>query len=401
MTVSNAALVINAGSSSVKFALFLAQEHAPILYGIASGLQSDTAQLTYHYQGHAYTEPLAPSSHSFAVASLITILNKLNLFDRIRVAGHRVVHGGAGSAHPKLIDQQLKENIQRNGEFAPLHNPVNLLGINAIEDHAPTMTQVAVFDTAFHTTLPEIAYRYAIPEQWHTELGIRRFGFHGINHHFIALTCTPLMAQLERPMQMVSAHLGNGCSVCAIKDGNSVDTSMGFTPLEGLVMGTRCGDIDPGLMEYLCEKLNVTIQALTKKLNSESGLKGVSGLTHDMQQLQQAAESGHQDAQLAIELFCYRLAKSIASYTVPLGTIEALVFTGGIGEHSAIVRQKTVGWLKGLSFHIDPALNARDEKGVRNIASKNSPPIFVVPANEELMIAQQSFELLEKQGTRT
>lgn len=400
--LSDCILVINSGSSSLKSALFEDGQNTPLFKAEASALASaeshsvhsspEDGKLKWYFQGETGSLPLEQPDHAGALKTLLNLLNKLELADAMVGIGHRVVHGGQHFHETQRLDAAVMEKIRSCNELAPLHNPANLNGIELTQSLLPELPQWAVFDTAFHNSLPPYAFHYAVPGRWYDEYQIRRFGFHGINHQYIAQTVTPLLQQSGRPARVVSAHLGNGCSICAIRDGKSVDTSMGFTPLEGLMMGTRSGDIDAGLLDYLCRKENRSISDITRILNKESGLKGVSGLSNDMRTLLQAADSGHEKSQLAINLFCYRLAKSIASYVVSLGTLEALVFTGGIGEHAAPIRAQVIRHLQGLGFELDQQKNlnagsADANGGICNIASKTSPPAYIIPANEEWMIA--------------
>lgn len=391
--MTKSVLVINCGSSSVKFAVFNIADENLLCSGQVSALNSPQSFLRSSINGLETIRPLPNASHAGALESILSLLQESKLFHSIQAVGHRVVHGGANCSEPMLIDAATEAVIATNSEFAPLHNPANLEGIRAIKLLAPALPQVAVFDTAFHSTLPPVSYRYAVPVEWFEQHGIRRYGFHGINHHYIANQVSTLLPTQSQHL-VVSAHLGNGCSVCAIKDGKSVDTSMGFTPLEGLVMGTRCGDLDAGLLEFLCEKLNLNIQDLTTTLNKQCGLKGLSGHSEDMRTLLRLSEAGDCNATLAIELFCYRLAKYIASYMVPLGGVPIIVFTGGIGEHAPLIRQRALEWLAPLGFQLDKQANERKQEGVRRISVKSSPPIYVIPANEEWMIAQQTQNLL-------
>lgn len=393
----NAVLVINGGSSSVKFAVFRENAAQPDCYGQASGLGTAQASLTYTLNDNEHSDTLPSANHHCALEKILAGLDQAGVLQSIQAVGHRVVHGGHQATQAVVLSSDTRQRIEDNIEFAPLHNPANLAGIEACEQHSPTLPQVVVFDTAFHSTLPAIAHTYAVPVSWRQQLGVRRFGFHGINHHYIAETAGRILRSENLPSRIVSAHLGNGCSVCAIKDGKSVDTSMGFTPLEGLVMGSRCGDLDPGLAEYLCTKLDVNIETLTRQLNRDSGLLGVSGSSSDMRKVLQASAEGQTDATLAVELFCYRLAKYIASYLVPLGSIEMIVFSAGIGEHSAHVRQRTVQWLSALGFALDDTANHASpakQQSIRNIAAAHSRPVYVIPANEEWMIAQLTFQQL-------
>ncbi|MVF11069.1 acetate kinase [Ketobacter sp. MCCC 1A13808] len=395
--MSDTILVINSGSSSVKSALYSASGNSPILQAQANGLGGSAAatlKITQKKTSHRIDLPAA--DHESALSALLNALQKSDLTSAIKAVGHRVVHGGEFFSQAHIIDNKVKQKIHQCEDLAPLHNPANLSGIEIVESLLPGIPQVAVFDTAFHRSLPPRSFHYAIPARWYRQYKVRRFGFHGINHQYIAETSLPLLDRLQRPQRIVSAHLGNGCSICAIKDGHSIDTSMGFTPLEGLMMGTRSGDIDAGLLEYLCEKENMNMETATHILNKESGLKGVSELSNDMRELLQASDNGHAGAELAINLFCYRLAKAIASYLVPLGTIEAIVFTGGIGEHAAPIRQRVTEFLSGLNFHLDADLNNRNESHIRNIAGADSRPVFIIPANEEWMIAHQSWKLIQE-----
>lgn len=398
-------LVINCGSSSVKFALFSLQQRGsanadPVCDGIASRVDEDgKGQLSLRHDGQQHVFPLPGTGHDPALSAILAQLRSLQLLDTVQAVGHRVVHGGDLFRAPTLIDTDAEAAIERCCAYAPLHNPANLLGIRSCRQRLPGITQIAVFDTAFHSTLPPVAFHYALPHAWYQEWGVRRYGFHGINHQYVS-TCLPGLLNIPpEAVRAVSAHLGNGCSLCAIKGTSSVDTSMGFTPLEGLMMGSRSGDLDPGLHEYLCEQLGVNIKTLTAMLNREAGLKGVSGVSNDMRQCLQAAEAGNAQAQLAVDLFCYRLAKQIAACIVPLGRINAIAFTGGIGENAAPVRTQVIQLLQGLGFGLDTKANAIRANHPRNIAAPNSPAILIVPAQEEWLIAQETANLTITKGS--
>ncbi|MEZ5509375.1 MAG: acetate kinase [Gammaproteobacteria bacterium] len=395
-------LVLNCGSASVKFALFASDSQGTdaLCEGMASRVnEPGQGHLRWRSGERHHDQPLPGSGdHRQAIASIAAQLREQGWLGRVQAVGHRVVHGGDQFRAPALVTPAVEAAIEHFGAYAPLHNPVNLLGIRLCQQHLPGIPQVAVFDTAFHSTLPPEAYHYAVPEAWHRDWGVRRYGFHGINHHYISKRLPVLLQQPVDQVRAVSAHLGNGCSLCAIKGAISVDTSMGFTPLEGLMMGSRCGDLDPGLHEYLCDRLNIDIRTLTGLLNKEAGLKGVSGVGSDMRQCLQAADDGHPQAQLAVELFCYRLAKHIAGYIVPLGAIDTIVFTAGIGEHAAPIRARVITLLHGLGFRLDHDANQQPASHDRNIAVPGTPPILVIPAREEWLIARQSALLLETQG---
>lgn len=397
-------LVLNSGSSSVKFAVFDVLQGAagainPVCTGNASRLNEPGAgEFRLEWQGQKEQLDLPRNDHEGAIDTILSRVRQLGLLQQVAVVGHRVVHGGDRYRAPTRVDDKVLADIESFSAFAPLHNPPNLIGIRVCQQRLPAIPQVAVFDTAFHGTLPPVAYHYAIPQQWQQDWGVRRYGFHGISHHYIASQLPLLMPAPADGIRAVSAHLGNGCSLCAINNGISVDTSMGFTPLEGLMMGSRSGDLDPGLHEYLCEKLQTDIHGLTTLLNKDAGLKGVSGLSNDMRTCLQAADAGNAHAQLAVELFCYRLAKHIAACIVPLGRIDALVFTGGIGENAAPIRARVIALLAGLGFRLDTTLNAQRADHARNVATTSSPAIWIIPTQEEGMIARQSLALLNEEG---
>ncbi len=290
----------------------------------------------------------------------------------------------------------MLEGIRANAQLAPLHNPANLIGIEAAMALFPGLPQVVVFDTAFHQAMPDYAYRYAVPEFLYKEHAVRRYGFHGTSHRFVSKRAAEMLQLPVDDSCWLVAHLGNGCSTCAVVNGESRDTSMGLTPLEGLVMGTRSGDVDPALHIHLTRTLGWTIEQVDNMLTRESGLKGLSGLSNDMRTLHEALESGHAGATLAFEVFCYRLAKSLAGMACALPQVNGLVFTGGIGENSAAVRARTIEHLKVFNFAVDAEANARCTRGVAGqIQAEGSPRILVVPTNEERQIALDTLELLD------
>ena len=313
----------------------------------------------------------------------------------ILAVGHRVVHGGEAFAASVLIDEEVLSNIHACSHLAPLHNPMNALGIMTMQELYPELPQVAVFDTAFHQTLPKYAFLYAIPYQYYEEYEVRRYGFHGTSHRYITQVAAETFGKEESEISLISAHLGNGCSVCAILNGKSVDTSMGLTPLDGLMMGQRSGDLDPAVVGFLAEKLEVSAEEIINMLNKMSGFLGVSGVSGDLRLVKEAAEKGEGLAILAIEMFCYRLAKYIASYFVPLGLPDCLVFTGGIGENAAFIRERVVEWLQPMGFAIDPTLNQKSEKIISPEGA--SPKILVLPTNEELLIARDALAFVEEE----
>jgi len=387
-------LVVNAGSSSLKFALVDAGSGERVLSGLAERL--GTAEASLRTSGHDGTHeaPLDGSDHTAAVAAIIEAIGRLDPALQPVGVGHRVVHGGERFADSVLITDEVIEALEEFAPLAPLHNPPGLLGIRAVTATWPQMPQVAVFDTAFHQSMPPRAYRYAVPEDWYAERGVRRYGFHGTSHRYVSGRAAELLGRDPADLALVVAHLGNGCSATAVLGGRSVDTTMGLTPLEGLVMGTRSGDIDPGVFGYLDDAYGLSAHAVTTALNKESGLLGLSGLSNDMRELWQARNAGHPGATLAIDVFVYRLAKSLAALVVALGRLDALVFTGGIGEHDEDVRAMTVSALGFLGLRLDPVRNADHGAGsAGRIGTGEGPEILVVPTDEELMIAVDTIRL--------
>ncbi len=306
-----------------------------------------------------------------------------------------MVHGGERFTASVLVDDEVIAAIRSFIPLAPLHNPANLAGIEAIRAARPDLPQVAVFDTAFHQSLPPRAYRYAVPEEWYTRYGVRRYGFHGTSHRFVSERAAALLGRPLGELRLVTAHLGNGCSLAAVRDGVSVDTTMGLTPIEGLVMGTRSGDVDPGIFGYLADQAGLSAGQLTDVLNTASGLAGLSGLSNDMRTVEIAAAAGNERAWLALEVFVHRLAKAIAGMVVGLGRLDALVFTAGIGEHSAEIRGRVLGGLGFLGLAEDTEANARHGRDTGGRISPDGPALaLVVPTDEELMIARDTARLI-------
>ncbi|BES71183.1 acetate kinase [Marinobacter nanhaiticus D15-8W] len=394
--MSDTLLVVNCGSSSLKLAVFSRdmQRQAQIL---AERLGTSDSSASIERKGQRQTLQLPDNSdHQQALTAVIEHLEQEAILEGAPlVIGHRVVHGGETFREATRIDQHVADAIHRCGELAPLHNPVNLNGIRAMQSLYPDTPQIAVFDTAFHQTLPDHAYLYALPRRCYQDWGVRRYGFHGTSHAYIL---RELAKKLDKPrsnVSLISAHLGNGCSVAAIENGQSRDTSMGLTPLEGLVMGTRSGDVDPGLFDFLQRK-GLSQDSISRMLNQESGLLGLSGKTNDMRSLVQAADSGNRAAQEAIDVFCFRLARYIGAMMASLSHLDGLVFTGGIGENSPRVRAKTVRHLRLLGFEVDDAKNenhGQDNNGSINAAGHG---IYVIPTDEEGMIAREALEAIDR-----
>jgi acetate kinase len=391
-------LVLNSGSSSVKFALVAAGNGERVLGGLADDVGTSDAVLRVWRPGGDATEPLPDGSRPAVIARILDRVAGQDLIG----AGHRVVHGGERFSDSVLVDDDVIAAIRSFAPLAPLQNPADLAGIEAIRAARPELPQVAVFDTAFHQTMPASAYRYAVPGEWYTRYGVRRYGFHGTSHRFVSERAA---VQLGRPLdrlRLVTAHLGNGCSAAAIRDGVSVDTTMGLTPLEGLVMGTRSGDVDPGVFAYLAEQTGQSAAELTETLNTRSGLLGLSGTSNDMRHVQDAAARGDEPARLALDVFVHRLAKAVAGLVTSLDRLDALVFTGGIGENSVIVRGLVLARLGFLGLAEDPEANAAHGQSTGGRISRPGPvQALVIPTDEELMIARDTARLIAPRLSRT
>ncbi|MFL1465899.1 acetate/propionate family kinase [Marinobacter sp. HN1S83] len=385
-------LVINCGSSSLKAALFDTSFNK-LASALAERLGKEDAFASM--PSPSMDIPLQSGcNHRDALRAVVTAFRDQGLLTAAPVAiGHRVVHGGETFRQAALITDDVLQAIEDCASLAPLHNPVNLTGIEATRDLFPEVPQVAVFDTAFHQTLPKHAYLYALPYRFYQDWGVRRYGFHGTSHQFMANEAARLLEKAPDQISVISAHLGNGCSITAIRDGVSVDTSMGLTPLEGLVMGTRSGDIDPGLFDFLKGK-GINAEEVHRILNNDSGLLGLSGKTNDMRSLSEQAEDGHEPSALAIEVFCFRLARYIGAMMASLTQLDALVFTGGIGENSALVREKTLGHLRLTGFSLDLSSNRQHGKhtGGRIDQADSRFRVMVIPTNEELVIAREALD---------
>ncbi|MFC4424661.1 acetate kinase [Deinococcus navajonensis] len=389
-------LVLNCGSSSVKFALLDLKAGTTHLSGLAERLGAAEASVTLRAAGQTSVQPISGGSYADAFAAIAAALDKQGLRGGVRAVGHRVVHGGERFHAPAFINGEVLAAIRACVPLAPLHNPANLAGIEAAQAAFPEAAHVAVFDTAFHQTMPEVAYRYAVPETWYRQHGVRRYGFHGTSHAYVAAEAAQLLGRPLSGLNLVTAHLGNGASIAAVQGGRSIDTSMGLTPLEGLIMGTRSGDVDPGLHEFMARQAGLSLTQVTAALNQDSGLKGLSGgLGSDMRELEAAAAEGHPGARLAVAAFVYRLAKQMAGMAVALGRVDALVFTGGIGENSAAVRAAALERLGVLGTRLDPQANEQAVRGQGGlISAPGSVPALVVNTNEELAIARTAAQVL-------
>jgi len=394
-------LVLNCGSSSAKFAVIDPEGSRELISGIAQRLGSTEATLDWKKNGQKASRPIAGLWHEGALHAVVDLLREASLADGLLGIGHRVVHGGSKFSGSMAITPEVIAKIEECIPLGPLHNPPNLLGIQVAQKLFPGLLQVAVFDTAFHQTMPPVAYTYPVPLEWLERLGVRRYGFHGTSHRFVAREALSLTGLPAGDHALVTAHLGNGCSCTAVRNGRSVDTTMGLTPLEGVMMGTRSGSVDPAIIGHVAAALGQPEKDILDALNKKSGLLGVSGLSNDMRAVEEAAARDNTRARLALDIFCYVLAKALSALVVPLGRLDALVFTGGIGENSTLVRARVVEQLGFLGLAIDPALNARHGRESRGrITTSLRPQALVVPTNEELMIAMDTAEIAKRRGSR-
>ncbi|MGL4615307.1 MAG: acetate kinase [Shewanella sp.] len=393
-------LVLNCGSSSLKFAVIDAQTGDDQISGLAECFGLEDSRIKWKVNGAKHEAALgAFTAHREAVEYIVNkiLAGQPELAAQIQAVGHRIVHGGEKFTRSMIIDDNVIKGIEDCASLAPLHNPAHLIGIRAAMASFPKLPQVAVFDTAFHQSMPERAYIYALPYKLYREHGIRRYGMHGTSHLFVSREAAKLLNKPLAETNVICAHLGNGASVTAVKGGKSVDTSMGLTPLEGLVMGTRCGDIDPSIIYHLVHQLDYTLEEVNNLMNKQSGLLGISELTNDCRGIEEGYADGHKGATLALDIFCYRLAKYIASYTVPLGRLDAVVFTGGIGENSDLIREKVLNLLEIFNFHVDPERNQAARFGKKGIITQeNSTVAMVIPTNEEWVIAEDAIKLITK-----
>lgn len=392
-------LVLNCGSSSVKFALIETSNSESVASGMVENLGGGAALLKAKIATGKVEQPIVAKDHGAALEAVVAYLQENQLLEQgILAVGHRVVHGGEKFSGSVLIDSQVLDAVRACNDLAPLHNPANLKGIEVATRVFPKLPQVAVFDTAFHQTIPQHAYLYPLPISLYTEKGVRRYGFHGTSHRFVTAQAAEMLQKPQSEVCLITAHLGNGCSATAVRNGQSVDTTMGLTPMEGIPMGTRSGTIDPGILVYLHDSLGWDFKKVNQVLNKESGLLGLSNLSNDMRTLVDSAKKGHEGAKLAIEVFCYRLSKEIAALSIALPRIDALVFTGGIGENNAVIREKTLQHLHLFGFEIDPSRNGdhgRHSQGV--ITRPGNTVAMVVPTNEELLIALDAEQIVVKE----
>lgn len=386
-------LVLNCGSSSVKLAVVHPATGSRRVTGLAERVGSSDAVVSLRRGESEETGTPDDSSARGALAHLLGALTDEER-DALVGVGHRVVHGGSNFSASVVVDDATLAELRDMVDLAPLHMPANLLGIETARHLLPDLVQVAVFDTAFHQTMPQVAYRYAVPTEWFEEHRVRRYGFHGTSHRYVSASAAEMLGRPLEDLRLVTLHLGNGCSATAVRGGESVDTTMGLTPLEGLVMGTRSGDVDPGLLGYVAERLGLDVEGVIDALNTCSGLLGLSGVSNDMRTVCEAADCGSEPARLAVDVFCYRAAKSVGALAVALGGLDAVIFTGGIGEHSAEVRRLVLSHLAVLDLVEDPDANADHGRYTGGRVSPVGDRVaLVVPTDEERLIALDTAEL--------
>lgn len=391
-------LVLNCGSSSVKFQLFNMDHEEVLASGLIEKIGTASTILRYKPAGkNEIKEVQEILNHDRALDVVLNILlhSKLGVIkDKkdIDGIGHRLVHGGERFSGSVYITDEVIKGITECIEFAPLHNPHNLKGIEVCQRLLPDTPQAGVFDTAFHHKMPAKSYIYGLPYALYTKLGIRRYGFHGTSHYYVSQKAAGILKKPISELKIITCHLGNGCSMAAIKNGVSIDTTMGFTPLEGLIMGTRCGDIDPALVLHIMEKERLNLNEMSDLMNKYSGLKGISETTNDMREIQEEADAGSERHKLALEIFCHKVKKYIGAYSAEMGGVDAIVFTGGIGENSALVRKFSTEGLEFMGTQIDDEKNSRNETAI----STGRVAVLVIPTNEELVIARETVKVIEK-----
>ena len=394
-------LVINAGSSSLKYQLIDMQNEAVLAKGLCERIGIDGhLKHTPLVEGKTvFNEDVPMPTHSEAIAAVIDKLTSkehgvVASMKEIDAVGHRVVHGGEKFASSVLITDEVIEAIKECIPFAPLHNPANITGINACREVIGDVPMVAVFDTAFHQTMPGKAFTYALPYEYYEKDGIRRYGFHGTSHRYVSKRCAELLGKDIEDLKIISCHMGNGSSICAVDGGKSVDTSMGFTPLVGLPMGTRCGDLDPGAMQFIMNKYNIGIDEMLNILNKKSGVLGVSGVSSDFRDLDNSAAEGNKRAELALDLFSYWVAKVAGSYAAAMNGVDAIIFTAGVGENSAATRAAISNYFGFLGVKIDEEANKKRGEDIEISTPDSKVKVFVIPTNEELVIARDTKEIV-------
>ena len=393
-------LVVNCGSSSLKFQLINSETEAVAAKGLCERIGLD-GRLVYQPTGGEKEITEAPlPTHTEAIKMVLDALvnpktGVLKSLDEVEAIGHRVLHGGSKITQSVIINDEVISVIDECCDLGPLHNPANLMGIRACMELMPGKPNVAVFDTAFHQTMPPKAYRYAIPTKYYEKYAVRKYGFHGTSHSFVSKETIKYLGLDKDNSKVIVCHLGNGASISAVENGKCVDTSMGLTPLEGLIMGTRSGDLDPAVLEFVCKKENIDVKEMVRILNKESGVMALSnGLSSDFRDLEEAMDNGNEAAKLAIDAFCYRVAKYVGSYVAAMNGVDAIAFTGGIGENADVVRAKVLSYLGYLGIKMDPEMNKKRGENFVLSTEDSRVKVAVIPTNEELAICRETVELV-------
>ncbi|MPQ44165.1 acetate/propionate family kinase [Clostridium tarantellae] len=395
-------LVINCGSSSLKYQLIDMKSENALASGLVERIGIEGSVLTQKVEGkdkYIVTQPM--KDHEVAIKLVLNALidpvhGVIKSMDEINAVGHRVVHGGEKYAESALVTDKVMEDLEECAKLAPLHNPANIIGINACKALMPNVPMVVVFDTAFHQTMPEEAYVYALPYDLYEKNHVRKYGFHGTSHKYVSQKVAEEMGRNIEDLKIITCHLGNGASLTAVKNGKSIETSMGFTPLEGIVMGTRCGNVDPAIVVYLIKELGYTVEEANELLNKKSGVLGVSGVSSDFRDIEQAASQGNKRAQLALDIFHYKVKQFIGAYAATMGGVDAIVFTAGVGENSAETRIDSCKGLEFLGIEIDAVKNNVRGKVAEISKDDSKVKVYIVPTNEELMIAKDTLALVTK-----
>lgn len=402
--VSMKIFVVNCGSSSIKYQLINMADESVMAKGLVDRIGMDGSHLT-HTPGKGEKVDLKEEipNHKVGIELVVKALlhpeyGVIKDMSEIGAVGHRIVHGGELFSESVLIDDKVMQGIEACVDMAPLHNPANIIGIKACQELMPKVPQVAVFDTAFHQTMPKESFLYGIPYEYYEKYGIRRYGFHGTSHRFVASEAARLLGKPLESLKLITCHLGNGASVCAVKYGKSVDTSMGYTPLDGLLMGTRAGAIDPAVVSLIMKKENLSCEAMDTLLNKKSGALGVSGLSSDFRDLEDGAAAGNERCQLVIDMFNLRVRKFIGAYAAEMGGVDAIIFTGGLGENGCAMRGNICEGLECLGAKVDPAKNTKRGKTMEFSADDSKVKIWCICTNEELVIARDTDRLCKKLG---
>lgn len=386
-------MAINSGSSSLKFKLFIMPEETVITEGIVERIGSVDAVFSFKYNGEKKSRTAMIKNHQHAVQLVLDTLIKQSIidsYDEIAGVGHRISHGGTYYQDATLIDEMVEQHIDELSTLSPLHNPVNLIGIQSFEKVLPDAKQVAIFDTSFHHTIPEKNFMYALPYKYYEEYGIRRYGFHGPSHQYVSEEAARINPDSHK---IITCHIGSGASIAAVLAGESINTSMGFTPLAGLVMGTRTGDIDPQIIPFIQEKEGLDAQGIKDLMNKKSGLLGLSGISNDCRDIEEAASAGNSRAQLALDVFAHQIIHYIGAYAADLNGLDTLVFTAGVGEHSATVRKMVCDSLTYLGITIDESKNKENALSIETVDSKVK--VLVIPTDEEVIIARDVMRIAQ------